>query len=1241
MAVYQSGIKGLFTESNPQDTAPETMQDCNDVTISRDNLAESRHGINTQKITRSSGNWDGVFIQANSKLSVFKIDFDFLGLGAVRKYVLLGEGSTGMRELNTSTDLTGTITFASSSIPTTYTGKPIGFTFDQSFYIVGATGWQEMSKNILNSGATGVKKTIQWPTIKALTINNVTDSNVPANNWLQPGKRVGIRLTYVWNTRYNDELPREVESYPSSIYEFDYVQSFQPTIAPNSFIRVALSAASYNGYTTNINGRRFYLRVYRTKAVNIGEALPTEYFQAHPDAPLSEIPTNFDLTLNDDGIIALPQLYTNPNLDGEANSNTVPPIAQSVTEYKNYFVAANIREPLRAYITMVAPPFTKNAQFFRSVGSAAASNETFTSFSVDTNNWTTSDIPALAASPANTYAFHSYLWDNGTNVTAFSDSINGIVVADNSFPYTLTNSNASPFRLYFDGTFAQTNAALKFQFTDETGAITTITPNSIDPVFNRPGYYFSTDSNGLQFAGSTYEEFIRKNGYAALRKLPYTSNAGNINSNLRIVMLPGAGNGYVKPDAQSLSSFAGSTLTVGADSVIAQLDSATTGIIDIGAFQEPGIIYVRHPTNAGVFSYKTVSVSGTNQIKFENATKVSPGAFTTATGTTFEIFYIPGSQANALPIYLNSLSDSQSLIFNLATEVYTNIPWVDVSLLPVKGSFAQPIGVVDASKLVYQNGLPMIEGTLFGVTALSPAQIIDLSVTNLVQKCNEAANNDRIKFIKTENVGEFLVEYYGGDKIEAGIASGGTHSYEPPLSTSYTTVAEYKKNNERAISISRYNAPESFPNSTVLAPILVGSDKAKVVALAKNSNDCFVLKEDGIWRLSITGNSSLPFVDEVTQLDTTTYCQAPYSVQEINEEVIFLSQKGFISITGNQIEAIGRPIETEVKEKLQRAIANSLQNEIRSWVNEEKRIYGCTIRDTTATYTTYVLNTYTRNWTKFSLPVIDATTDSKGRTLYAIGMPDLDLGSGATLQEQLATVSGGSTIRYYLTEELHTDGSSRSEIDQWDYRYIPSSANASDNQVLLIDNSDVALPSWTRLGGSGTSITSTGLSFFVNRSAYYKKSNIFYPCTFVSRGLASVIIEFAEVPADIETISGDDGLYAGVPASITFNPSNIGAPNTNKVFSEYQLHTVESVSSLTMQFITDSRSTYTNPRVFAFNRDASSRTVYRSYIPVEAMRGRWIIRKVEHDVPGERLICASQSLTVRDTGSSRIQKAPR
>lgn len=1231
---FNPSLKGLLTEVTPQSAGEDTLLDVSDMIISQTDKLESRHGVNIQTIANLSS-----YNATNANVSVFKIPFSSAfatSSGFTTKYVLLSGGNSSQQELVTPSTFVGLSLSATSALPTVYTQKPLGFTFDQSFYVVGANGWQEMQTDVLDSGATGVKKIISWPKFYNLSGRVTTDNTFLYNNWLSPGFKVGIRYTFVRETSYNENSSRLIESDPSAIQEIPYIQN------TSNFSSSILSAKGYivytinnffTDFTTNINNRKYYLRLYRTKAVPVTETLPTEYFQTYEDILITSavVFTDVKLTINDVALITLPQLYTNPNLDGEANKSLLPPIANKVVEYKNYHVAADIREPLRATITLITPPFYKSIQAFKQLATSASSN-TSNTFSIDTSLFTTSDMGS------DTYKVYSFFHKNGDTLSSFGNGIDAMVTSNNTSYGTTTGTTASAFRTYFSAAIAQTNASITLRLTAFDNSVTTFGPIAVTPAFNNPGYYETAARNyaALDYSGETWNATTKLSSFATIRKTPYTSNLQNFNSNLKLNMVDGNTFGQVKSSIKALAS---GTVTFGTDNIICAIGSATDGNVDIGAFDSPGMaLIVSGASDYYLFSYKTTSIPAANQLKFENTSKISASATPTISATSYSVYVIPGSQANSLPLYLQNLATAGTFTLNLTAETLTSVPTLAVSLLPVTGKYPEVIADADGRTLSNAITTGTIEATLFGNTAFSPAQLIDNTASEIVNTANGLFTLDPdIRFYKTENVGEFVIEYYGGKKIEA-LITGGTHKYEPALTTSYQTIAEYKQNNIRAVSVSRYNAPESFPAAQVLAPILVGSDKKKIVALTKNSNDCFVLKEDGIWRLTISGNTSLPFVEEVQQIDTTTFCQAPYSVQEINEEIIFLSQKGFISIAGNSISNLGRNIETEVKSKLQRSIQKGLAGQIRSWVNEEKRIYGCTIPDSTVTFTTYVFNTYTREWTKFSLPIIDASTDSEGRTTYLVGQYAVTMDASGTLQEQINNSSSGTLVNYTLTEEIHTDGQNRNELDQWDYWYKPASAVDNGNGTATLTD-QLSLAPWSRLGGSEADITQSGLAYFVDKQAYYIKSGVLYPATFVSRTATTVTVAFADgVPSGISTIGASDGLYAGVGASVTFNPSSVGTPDTNKQFSEYMVHVDEAVSGLSMKFKTDSQASFSATREFAFVTNAPNRTVYRTYIPISASRGRWFIRQVNHSIPYERLVITGQTLNIRDTNSSRVQK---
>jgi hypothetical protein len=87
------------------------------------------------------------------------------------------------------------------------------------------------------------------------------------------------------------------------------------------------------------------------------------------------------------------------------------------------------------------------------------------------------------------------------------------------------------------------------------------------------------------------------------------------------------------------------------------------------------------------------------------------------------------------------------------------------------------------------------------------------------------------------------------------------------------------------------------------------------------------------------------------------------------------------------------------------------------------------------------------------------------------------------------------------------------------------------------------------------------------------------------------------------------------------------------------VHTETFNKALSMNFKTDSKVSFlTNDRRFVYDPTATRRNVFRTYIPTSMSRGRYLIRQVKHDVPLENLIITGQTIVMRDSGSTRVQK---
>lgn len=645
-------------------------------------------------------------------------------------------------------------------------------------------------------------------------------------------------------------------------------------------------------------------------------------------------------------------------------------------------------------------------------------------------------------------------------------------------------------------------------------------------------------------------------------------------------------------------------------------------------------------------------------------------------------------------------------------------------------------------------------------------------------------------------VGGFQIEYPDGAKIEMvngkydivnnqpTITYPGKHTFIPDINKKrFTTLAEYSPLQYRSnvALVSRRDLPEVV---TSKSDIIIGRGDKEYIGHAKQVDDLYIFREDGIYRITDEGSKNPPLLDipsvNVTQFSTNVICQAAGSIQEINDEIIFLSQFGFTSIKDGGIDYI---ISEPIKSDILKLLETSPKDRIRSFANASKNLYYCTlVNEVDANLDvktgTYIFNTVTRQWTFTDNEILDGMEDTEHRNLVAYRQKSINAIHANYIQFRSDNLTDDTytylmptfnfsypltTSKFYnnfysISRETHTNGISTNALDQYDFisrRFdLSSTSNYTSNKgkqyttygtstgadqfkeilwksngftvVTLLNGLDYtqmptnsAFPhnySYTANRGmifsyflpkansmstpvngirlypsnytnTETVVFDSFVQYFYNRDVkvkFYsptpsqnftgtveffsiKLKNISYDLgTTNTADPSTVALMFTEfefisakpswwdstmsvTPAPGYTSNWStydnfgymiDGfeILAGVPVKITFNPESLNTPDTNKLFQEYMIHTETNNKAMAMAFKTDSRVNFTNDRRFAYDATATKRNVFRTYIPTDAARGRYLIRQVKHDVPLENLIITGQTIVMRDTSSTRVQK---
>ena len=161
-------------------------------------------------------------------------------------------------------------------------------------------------------------------------------------------------------------------------------------------------------------------------------------------------------------------------------------------------------------------------------------------------------------------------------------------------------------------------------------------------------------------------------------------------------------------------------------------------------------------------------------------------------------------------------------------------------------------------------------------------------------------------------------------------------NFSPILPTSgstYTSVADRRVNQLR---VSKVGEPEHMP---VINNIIVGGEDEEIQRILAINGSLIVIKDRSIWRLTEAEVGEAPIL-----IDNTCGISGRDSAAVLNNAVFMLSDQGFVRVTENGIQIIGRPIEDKVIAGLEEIGAPDHDRFVGVGV-ERERFYMCTAYD--------------------------------------------------------------------------------------------------------------------------------------------------------------------------------------------------------------------------------------------------------------------------------------------------------
>jgi hypothetical protein len=637
---------------------------------------------------------------------------------------------------------------------------------------------------------------------------------------------------------------------------------------------------------------------------------------------------------------------------------------------------------------------------------------------------------------------------------------------------------------------------------------------------------------------------------------------------------------------------------------------------DINKFPQPGVaVIVSSDGKVRLLfpysSYRRVSASS-GFIDFEGSVSVGRP---TPQGTGYSgSFYMYALNVENLETTLPTSAGVNTTTSNLS--LYYGDGSNYLSLLPCKNSLPfpvaspSPVTTTEGATALFEPDFDFLVNPFYvGLLNKPQGKLLDdmaIAIADAFQNLMNDSNSAIISCTGGESRENGVVNVEILDPtyeiIEFRRGTNSTDIYEPVIGTDDTEFAR-SEDDKGAFVISKQNNPELIPyggTSDIAGPYVttkVGNPDKAIVACASTKDSVYFLKEDGIARLSLVPGALVPLVDSIFIFDNTTFCVSAGSVQNLQDSIVFLAQDGVYTLSGTSIQKLSMAIEREIKKAISECRAVGKQGDIRSFANDAKGLYGLTIPLTGANFVTYILSINTMRWTKWSNTWKGAVVDQDGRLTTHIGD---------------ATDNG-------LRQDKYTNGNPYNPVDQID-------DNISLNGFTPTDTDNVR------------NFAETGIGFacsrFGSKQVYYRQNDgTLTKVTIAIVGNNEVNITFPSTPP---TFNNGDSLVVGVNVSLTFNPFTNGNPSDLKMFSGFHIHTVENVKDLKCSFRTEARNTFST--VTSFSVSPTDRTVYRCNIPLEAVRGRYLYRKVDHVRPFEIFTMPAQAIIFRNTGSTRVNK---
>jgi hypothetical protein len=250
-------------------------------------------------------------------------------------------------------------------------------------------------------------------------------------------------------------------------------------------------------------------------------------------------------------------------------------------------------------------------------------------------------------------------------------------------------------------------------------------------------------------------------------------------------------------------------------------------------------------------------------------------------------------------------------------------------------------------------------------TAISLVRVINQSSSSVV-KGYYVSSPDQLP-------GKMLFEAETLGSSAFTVTSSNTACWSPDLTSQTSTNDRYKN----AVYYSKPDQPEAVPLGNFF---YVGSADKNILRILPLRDSLFILKEDGIYRLSGEDSSSF----RVDLFDSTARLVAPETAVVLNNQIMCLTDQGVVAITESGVQVKSRPIESTLTDlnginpTVLKASSFGISYETeRKYILFVPKLAG----DTTPTQA-FVYNTFTNTWVRWLLTKTAGVVHNTDDKLY-------------------------------------------------------------------------------------------------------------------------------------------------------------------------------------------------------------------------------------------------------------------